>query len=80
MTWLIEALRTKLGQAAALALSVLAALGLARRHWRSQGRDEAEQEARDDADERVERGRRAVHRGRGGDPAQRLRDNDGRWD
>lgn len=41
MTWIIAALRTKLGQAVALALAVLAALGIARSRWRSQGRTEA---------------------------------------
>jgi len=57
MTWLwaikavargvLAALRTRLGQAVALVLAVLAALGLARQRWRSQGRSQAEQEAKD---------------------------------
>lgn len=44
------------------------------------GKREAESDAREDKNKRVERGRDAVRDGRGaGDPADRLRRNDGRW-
>jgi hypothetical protein len=44
------------------------------------GKREAERDAMDDTVEKVERGRDAVRDGRGaGDPAERLRRNDGRW-
>jgi hypothetical protein len=44
------------------------------------GKREAERDAMEDKSERVERGRDAVRNGRGaGDPADRLRRNDGRW-
>src|SRR5690606_27902170 len=44
------------------------------------GKREAERDAMEDKNERVERGRDAVRDGRGaGDPAERLRRNDGRW-
>ena len=44
------------------------------------GKREAERDAVEDKSERVERGRDAVRDGRGiGDPADRLRRNDGRW-
>ena len=45
-----------------------------------EGKREAEQDAIEDKSKRVERGRDAVRDGRGaGDPADRLRRNDGRW-
>jgi hypothetical protein len=44
------------------------------------GKREAERDAIKDKNKRVERGREAVRDGRGyGDPADRLRRNDGRW-
>ena len=44
------------------------------------GKREAERHAMEDKNERVQRGRDAVRDGRGaGDPAERLRRNDGRW-
>ncbi len=44
------------------------------------GKREAERDAMEDKNERVERGRAAVRDGRAaGDPADRLRRNDGRW-
>ena len=44
------------------------------------GKREAERHAIEDKSKRVERGRDAVRTGRGfGDPADRLRRNDGRW-
>ena len=79
MTWIIKILRTRLGQAAAVALAALAALGLARREWRAQGREEAEREAQDDARKRVEEGNEAVSDNRGDDPADRLHRNKDRW-
>ena len=45
-----------------------------------EGKREAEHDATEDKNKRVERGRDAVCDGRGsGDPADRLRRNDGRW-
>ncbi|WP_197919105.1 hypothetical protein [Thiosulfatihalobacter marinus] len=45
-----------------------------------QGKREAERDATEEKSKRVERGRDAVRNGRGaGDPADRLRRNDGRW-
>lgn len=47
---------------------------------RRTGKREAERDAIEDNSKRVERGRDAVRDGRGaGDPAERLRRNDGRW-
>ena len=47
---------------------------------RSVGKLEAERDAMEETIIRVERGRDAVHDGRDdGDPADRLRQNDGRW-
>ena len=44
------------------------------------GKREAKRDAMEDKNKRVERGRDAVRDGRGaGDPAERLRRNDGRW-
>jgi uncharacterized membrane-anchored protein YhcB (DUF1043 family) len=44
------------------------------------GKREAERDAMEDKSKRVERGRDAVRDGRGaGDPADRLRRNDGNW-
>lgn len=44
------------------------------------GKREAERDAMEEAIEKVKRGRMAVRDGRGaGDPADRLRRNDGRW-
>ncbi|WP_139306062.1 hypothetical protein [Paracoccus sanguinis] len=46
----------------------------------SVGKREAERDAMEDKSKRVERGRDAIHDGRrAGDPADRLRRNDGRW-
>lgn len=45
-----------------------------------QGKREAERDATEDKSKRLKRGRDAVRDGRGaGDPADRLRRNDGRW-
>jgi len=45
-----------------------------------QGKREAERNAMEETIRKVERGRKAVRDGRdAGDPAQRLRRNDGRW-
>jgi uncharacterized membrane-anchored protein YhcB (DUF1043 family) len=47
---------------------------------KSVGKQEAERDAMEDRNKRVERGRNAVRDGRGaGDPADRLRRNDGNW-
>jgi hypothetical protein len=45
MTWLLTALRTRLGRAAALALAFLAALGLAWKKGHSRARSEAQKDA-----------------------------------
>jgi hypothetical protein len=70
---------------------VLGLLGLLFAMWRQRRKGRAEgsaatqtrieEEVRNDVQKRVESGRREVERGRrsGADPAQRLRDNDGRW-
>jgi hypothetical protein len=64
----------------ALAAAVVSALFLTRRNGRKEGREQAQMEALKDAQERTERGREAVVRGRSaGTPDQRLRDNDGKW-
>ena len=47
---------------------------------RRTGKQEAERDALEDTIGRIERGRDALRDGRdAGDPAQRLRRNDGRW-
>jgi hypothetical protein len=61
---------------------VLAAIvwGLWQRHaGRREGKRDAQVEGMEDAAKRVERGREAVRDGRGADPGDRLRSNDGRW-
>lgn len=73
-----------------LAMWVVAALGAAaglilgrlwgRAEGERMGRLRAERDALEDRSARVERGRDAVRDGRGaGDPAERLRRNDGLW-
>ncbi len=72
------------GPLGALGAAVVAALAwfLDRRRQRSKGRSEgrteAQTEAMKDANERVQKGRDAVRDGRGDDPAERLRRNDGK--
>lgn len=46
---------------------------------KSVGKKGAENDAMRDAGERTERGRDAVRTGRGDDPSERLRRNDGKW-
>ncbi len=68
-------------------VAVLGAVGgvVLRRIWgrvegKRAGKREAERDALEDTIERVQRGRDAVRDGRdAGDPAQRLRRNDGAW-
>lgn len=73
-------LLTALMGIAALVASVIGALFFNRRKGRKEGREQAQMEALKDAQERTERGREAVVRGRSaGTPDQRLRDNDGKW-
>ncbi|MFC6689555.1 hypothetical protein [Jhaorihella thermophila] len=53
---------------------------LGRVEGRRAGKREAERDALEDTVERTERGRNAVLDGRdAGDPAERLRNNDGAW-
>jgi hypothetical protein len=73
-------LLTALMGIAALVASVIGALVFNRRKGRKEGHERAQTEALKDAQERMERGRDAVSRGRdGGSPADRLRRNDGQW-
>jgi hypothetical protein len=46
---------------------------------RQAGRSEAERDAARDTVERIEKGNEQVADNRGGDPADRLRDNDAKW-
>jgi hypothetical protein len=76
-TDLIAAGLALLGGLAAIAI----AMWRQRTKGREEGRDTAQTEALKDAAKRTEQGRQAVQRGRasGGDPADRLRRNDGQW-
>lgn len=79
MTWLATFFR-QLGPKVDLALGAIVALKLRDRSKISEGRKEAENDAAQDTIERVEKGREAVRDGRDvGDPADRLRKNDGLW-
>lgn len=72
LIWLVAAL-------GAVGGVVLARL-LGRVEGKRAGKREAERDAMEQTIEKVERGRAALRDGRGaGDPAQRLRRNDGRW-
>jgi hypothetical protein len=64
---------------AAAAGAVVLALAYAFLRGRKRGRTDVEQEALQDDAERLEKGRAAVRDGRGDSPADRLRNNDGRW-
>lgn len=65
---------------AGLAIAAAVAVGVLRAMWHRDGRQEAEREAITDANERMAKGREAVREGREhGDPADRLRRNDGAW-
>lgn len=63
---------------AALGAAVVAVLA-AYAGGRGAGRKGAENDAMRETINRVEKGRDAVRDGRGGDPAERLRKNDGKW-
>lgn len=68
-----------IGALAALGGTVLGRLW-GRLEGKRAGKREAERDAMEDKIKRVERGRDSVRDGRGaGDPAERLRKNDGRW-
>jgi uncharacterized membrane-anchored protein YhcB (DUF1043 family) len=72
LVWLIAALGAVAG--------VVLGRRLGRAEGRHAGRQEAERDAMADKIKRMERGRKAVRDGRdAGDPAERLRRNDGRW-
>jgi NaMN:DMB phosphoribosyltransferase len=64
---------------------VAALLGWTQGRWNGrargqrEGQEQAKAEALDDAMDRLEAGRGAVRDGRGDDPADRLRNNDGQW-
>jgi hypothetical protein len=71
---------TSLGLGAAALLAVVVAWLRDRKKQHDKGRKAAQAEGAQDAQERMERGRDAVARGRdGGSPADRLRKNDGQW-
>lgn len=65
MTWLLVALRSRVGQAVALVLAGLAALGVAKQRGRSQGRSEALRKVQDNDRQRAD------------DIRRRARDADG---
>ena len=72
LIWLVAALGAIGG--------VVLGRGWGRAERKRVGKREAERDAMEDISKRVERGREAVHDGRSaGDPADRLRRNDGRW-
>ena len=67
-------------------IAALGALGglLLGRLWgrvegKREGRKEAERDAYEETLGKLEKGRQAVREGRGPDPAERLRRNDGAW-
>ena len=65
VTWLLMALRSRVGQAVALVLAGLAALGVAKQRGRSQGRSEALRKVQDNDRQRAD------------DIRRRARDADG---
>jgi len=75
----------QIGVAVAGFLGLVLILWRQRRKGRTEGREAArtqiEKEIKEDVQKRVESGRKAVERGRssGATPADRLRQNDGRW-
>jgi hypothetical protein len=72
LTWLVAAFGAVGG--------VVLGLFWGRVEGKREGKREAERDAIEDKSKRVERGRDALRGGRGaGDPADRLRRNDGRW-
>jgi len=71
---------TSLGLGAAALLAVVVAWLRDRKKQRDMGREDERRKGIEDAQERMERGRAAVARGRdGSSPADRLRRNEGRW-
>ena len=74
-------LLTGVGALLAVLAGAAAALWRAKRKWRAEGRAEAEKEAMRDAQERTDRGREAVSRGRasGASADERLHRNDPHW-
>ena len=83
MTYLWTAWRwlsgTKAGKRVGIAFAAILGVLWYGRTKHSQGRDDAQQEAREDAQKRVEKGREAVRDSRDDDPDEQLRKNDGRW-
>jgi hypothetical protein len=72
LIWLVAALGTVGG--------IVLGRGWGSAEGKRAGKREAERDAMEDKSKRVERGRDAVRDGRvTGDPADRLRRNDGRW-
>lgn len=61
------------------ALGAIVAVALAYFRGKSAGKKGAEHDAMQDTLDRVQKGRDAVRDGRGRNPADRLRENDGRW-
>ncbi|TQE92564.1 MAG: hypothetical protein FKY71_19790 [Spiribacter salinus] len=68
-----------LGLLGAAVLAVIGAWFAGQRKGRRDEHRDAISEAMRDEKERLQKGRDAVRDGRGSDPDERLRDNDGRW-
>lgn len=73
--WIVDLI---LGPLGALLAAILAGGG-AYLAGKSKGKQETQADAMQDTHERLDKGRNAVRDGRGADPSERLRENDGRW-
>lgn len=76
LRWLAS---SRLGQALAGLAALLGVMAYRERKAAQRGAQGVIEKGRKDEAERVERGRQAVRDGRGADPDQRVRDNDGDW-
>jgi len=77
---MIDTILLILGGAGTILAAIIAATWRGKSKGRAEERARAQTEALKDAQERMERGRQAVSRGRDGStPADRLRRNDGKW-
>lgn len=70
---------SRLYRALAAAGAFLLLVGAAVLKIRSNVKREVERDVMEDTLDRVQKGRDAVRDGRGSDPAERLRKNDGKW-
>lgn len=75
MTWLIDFI---LGPAGA-ALGGLVVIVVTYLSGKSSGKKGAQNDAMRDTQDRTQKGREALRAGRGDDPSERLRRNDGKW-